>query len=554
MAIRKEERQRLRRELIIRTARVWSRLTKELKNKLNEVADSWIKELCDKEFPEKFTKILKSGLREALAYGYWLQWLYLYELRGKKYRGKITLAEGDSVKDSVQDFMTNGEWNEIIPKNAVDWINGYVPKLSGNFSSDILEKTRDVIKNSLQEGTTLQEREKELQKVLDVSKSRIESIARTEITRAHNLGSLTAMKANEDVIGVEFSAVLDNRTTIMCQERHGLRMRLDDPRIPENTPPLHVRCRSMLLALTIYDYPDGLLTSHEFDDGISPGEQRPEDIEEVQKIVENDNAKKSAGENSKENESAEVKTPKNAEKRALDLGITKNVDFRGLDVKAANELIDGISRAREIFPDLPAFDFIGSCQSHYNFVFDIKIKEEFQNNIKYWRSKYKGKTDEQIIDIMKNLKLNNIKKEKVAFETLALSFSKKDAKGISLNKNRFSSKTITETIQDIVFDEKEKYSPVGCNTIKSVVDHEMGHQIDNLILARKDIKIIELYNKYHTKGLMKDVLSAYADEDNDIEEFIAEAWAEYQNNPKPREVANTVAERMIEIYKESKSK
>ena len=283
MAVRKT---RARRELITRTARVWSRLTKKLEKGLNEIANSWIKELCEKEFPEKFTEILKNYLREALAYGYWLQWLYLSDLRGKKYQGKITLSEGDSVKDSVQKFMNTGEWNEVIPKDAVNWINNYVPKLSGNFSSDVLDKTRDVIKNSLQEGTTLQQREKELQKVLDVSKSRIENIARTEVTRAHNLGSLTAMKANEDVIGVEFSAVLDNRTTPMCSERHGLRMRLDDPRIPENTPPLHCRCRSMLLALTIYDYPDGLLTSHEFDDGISPGEQRPEDIEEVQKIFE----------------------------------------------------------------------------------------------------------------------------------------------------------------------------------------------------------------------------------------------------------------------------
>ena len=251
------------------------------------MAQGWIKGLCEEKFPEKFTKILKRDLREALAYGYWLQWLYLYELRGKKYRGKITLSDGDSVKDSVQKFMNTGEWNDVIPENAVKWINGYVPILAGDFSIDVLKKTNEVIKNSLLEGTTHQEREKELQKVLDVSKTRIEAIARTEITRAHNLGSLTAMKANDDVIGVEFSAVLDNRTTIMCQERHGLRMRLDDPRLPENTPPIHVRCRSLLVALTVYDYPDGLLTSHEFDE-IHEGEQRPEDIEEVQKILEDE--------------------------------------------------------------------------------------------------------------------------------------------------------------------------------------------------------------------------------------------------------------------------
>lgn len=282
MAVRKT---RARRELITRTARVWSRLTKKLEKELNKIADNWIKGLCEAEFPEKFTKILKSSLREALAYGYWLQWLYLSELRGNKYQGKITLSDGDSIKDSVQKFMNTGEWNEVVPKDAVNWINNYVPKLSGNFSSDVLEKTRDVIKNSLQEGTTLQQREKELQKVLDVSKNRIENIARTEITRAHNLGSLVAMKANQDVIGVEFSAVLDNRTTPMCSERHGLRMRLDDDRIPFNTPPLHCRCRSMLISITVYDNPDGLLTSHEFDE-VSAGEQRPEDIEEVKKIVE----------------------------------------------------------------------------------------------------------------------------------------------------------------------------------------------------------------------------------------------------------------------------
>lgn len=63
-------------------------------------------------------------------------------------------------------------------------------------------------------------------------------------------------------------------------------MRLDDDRIPFNTPPLHCRCRSMLISLTIYDYPDGLLTSHEFEE-VSSGEQRPEDIEEVKKIIEN---------------------------------------------------------------------------------------------------------------------------------------------------------------------------------------------------------------------------------------------------------------------------
>ena len=117
-----------------------------------------------------------------------------------------------------------------------------------------------------------------------MSDRRIESIARTEITRADTLGRLTSMKANDDVIGVEFSAIMDDRTTEICSSRHGLVMRLDDPRLPENTPPLHVNCRSLLISLTVYDYPDGLLTSHEFDE-VGAGTQRPEDIDEVAKIL-----------------------------------------------------------------------------------------------------------------------------------------------------------------------------------------------------------------------------------------------------------------------------
>ena len=163
-------------------------------------------------------------------YGYWLQYLYLYELSGKKYRGKITLAEGDNVKDDIEAFVYNGEWNSVIPQDSVEWINNYVPKLAGVFEQNVLEATQKVIQNSLVEGLTLQERMKALREAAPelsaMSKHRIEAIARTEITRADTLGRLTSMKANDDVIGVEFSAIMDDRTTDICASRHGLVMRL----------------------------------------------------------------------------------------------------------------------------------------------------------------------------------------------------------------------------------------------------------------------------------------------------------------------------------------
>lgn len=186
-------------------------------------------------------------------------------------------------------FGSSNEWNEIIPIEAVNWLEGYVPMLAGVLSTDVLEKTREVIRNSLIEGSTLKERMSALressEELARMSDLRIEMIARTEVTRADSMGRLISMKANDDVIGVEFSAIMDDRTTEMCIARNGLVMRLDDPRLPENTPPLHVNCRSLLVSLTVYDFPDGVLTSHDFNE-VPSGIQREEDIAEFRSLLE----------------------------------------------------------------------------------------------------------------------------------------------------------------------------------------------------------------------------------------------------------------------------
>ena len=298
-----------RRKLIVRTARIWSRLYKGLVPELKQMTRVWLTRLVKQaeqesslgtleaplDFPAKFTTKLVRTLREAYAQGYWLNRLYVEDLKnGGKYRGRVKLSDESDIEglmDLLRGFIEGGhsdEWYSVIPQSAIDWLEGYVPSLAGVVSGAVLEGVQKVMLDSLQGGMTLQERMKALRESaaeLDVmSGRRIESIARTEITRADTLGRLSSMKANEDVIGVEFSAIMDDRTTEICSSRHGLVMRLDDPRLPENTPPLHVNCRSMLLSLTVYDCPDGVLTSHEFDE-VSAGTQRPEDIEEAAKVL-----------------------------------------------------------------------------------------------------------------------------------------------------------------------------------------------------------------------------------------------------------------------------
>ena len=295
------------------------------------------------KFPEKFTEMLTKTLtrrmREAIAHGYWLNHLYVREIeaayKGTKYCGRITLADENTDDDSLlrellENFITSGDWHDLIPEAAIQWLETYLPAVAGTLTEATAEKVRDVVKDSLEKGGTLKERIDELRKssdeILSMADNRIEAIARTEVTRADSIGRLISMKSNDDVIGVEFSAVMDDRTTEMCMERNGLVMRLDDPRLPENTPPLHVNCRSLLLSLTVHDYPDGLLTSHEFDEA-KAGTQRPEDVDIISSILADN----------KVAVSVEDKKPDTVDKKSVEDKQPDTVDKKPVEDKRANK-------------------------------------------------------------------------------------------------------------------------------------------------------------------------------------------------------------------------
>ncbi|MBQ3446358.1 MAG: hypothetical protein IJG37_01785, partial [Synergistaceae bacterium] len=149
MAVSRTERRRIanarrvaRRNLITRTARTWTRLYRELTGSLKETAQTWQKKLLAQarqdissgyidtspEIPEKFTKTLQRKLRESMAQGYWLNHVYVEEVRvayeGRKYRGRVTLSdvlEEARLMELLRKFIeldAVNEWYEIIPMEA----------------------------------------------------------------------------------------------------------------------------------------------------------------------------------------------------------------------------------------------------------------------------------------------------------------------------------------------------------------------------------------------------------------------------------------------------
>lgn len=61
-------------------------------------------------------------------------------------------------------------------------------------------------------------------------------------------------------------------------------------------------------------------------------------------------------------------------------------------------------------------------------------------------------------------------------------------------------------------DVKNKYHPVGCDSIKAIIDHEFGHQLDDLLNLKNNKEIINNYNNFKKMSRFdkRNSLSLYA--------------------------------------------
>lgn len=88
-----------------------------------------------------------------------------------------------------------------------------------------------------------------------------------------------------------------------------------------------------------------------------------------------------------------------------------------------------------------------------------------------------------------------------------------------------------------------KFHPIGCDTVKSIIDHEMGHQLDKLL--GRISKTPEFHNIIANYKVWMD-LSGYAN--TSYAEALAEGWSEYLNNPTPRPLATKIGELVEKKY------
>lgn len=139
--------------------------------------------------------------------------------------------------------------DEIFRPNvpAIAFLKDYCVTLAKIESRALLENVTDAVRQTILQGMSQKEAEEYIQEVFkDFKAKRVQAIARTEATRAFNLGNIS--NTYEVVEGYRFTAVLDAKTTMICQSRHGKFIpKHDTAALVFNSPPLHVNCRSYLI-------------------------------------------------------------------------------------------------------------------------------------------------------------------------------------------------------------------------------------------------------------------------------------------------------------------
>lgn len=169
----------------------------------------------------------------------------------------------DEVEKAKQFFQV--KFNElittpvegVIPEETLAWYQSYSVYLAGIYSEAILEKAEGIILESIESGLHPKDIVKVLQnspEFKNFSEHRLETITRTEGTKAYNKGRLDQFKdTGEFVRAVQYSAVLDRRTTTLCKRLHGKIMDINNGLINVYLPPNHFNCRSIIIPVTRYD-------------------------------------------------------------------------------------------------------------------------------------------------------------------------------------------------------------------------------------------------------------------------------------------------------------
>lgn len=178
----------------------------------------------------------------------------------KEIQDKVKFAAATSKRllCSVKEWTVLHFIDGISLEVAENYINAEAFMNTKDLTDDERTLVHRVIVEGIKDEKSINEVIKKLDQQIEAkfSRARWENIARTNITNIFTqaqLATYTDPAVSDFVDGLEYSAILDNRTTVFCRTYNGRKFKINNPIWSEITPPNHYLCRSVLIPITILD-------------------------------------------------------------------------------------------------------------------------------------------------------------------------------------------------------------------------------------------------------------------------------------------------------------
>ena len=434
--------------------------------------------------------------------------------------------------------------------------------IAGKASLDQLQAVLDSLEEVLQKGSTFEKWRKDIRvQDLGLPKHRLDNIFRTNIQAAYNRGhweNFTQHKNTRPYL--MYDAINDTRVRPTHLAMDGIIRPVGDPFWATHYPPNGYRCRCRCISLTDRQarerskngnglnkpITDEMKPDKGFDynvgQDLTAGVNKAFD-ESISKIKSEKLKDVATNYKARDSEMTEsflpAKAVKDAEKYLVENNIVDHADFGKItDITFINNWNKALFETIKEFPELRVNQqFTGSLQKQLEIYLDAEVEKEKARLI---ASGY-GERD-AAIRARQSIQLPEIP------NYFAASVSIDGVKGISFNE------IYEHEYLDVIQENAESgYWAKGSDSIKYTADHELAHQLDDLLEIHKNKAVIDLFEKLKNDNLLKTEVSGYVDANKDkprtnIREFIAECWAEYRNTQEPREAASIVGAIIEERY------
>jgi len=159
----------------------------------------------------------------------------------------------------------------FAPKQAIDYLKKKSITSAVTSNEKLLGKVKQNLLNAARGQKTTGEVIDDIKTVMsgyldEVGSGYVETVVRTNLLDSYNQGRITAMRdpdVADYIAGVAYSAIMDERTSPVCEHLDTLVFKPNDPDLDRLTPPNHFNCRSVLVPVMIDEMPDEFITPTE---------------------------------------------------------------------------------------------------------------------------------------------------------------------------------------------------------------------------------------------------------------------------------------------------